>query len=415
MLSALFIRASALPLIHILAAYVLLPVLGPYFRSLGNNEAWISLAYALFGVGYIIAGITVGSLIDRYGRRRVASSAISLTIVAYLLYFLGFSYGILVARVLDGVCFGVLTIIGIAVVEDRVKDKERGTKTGIYLTFESAVRLFGPVVGGFLADFYIGMPFLLSAGILFGLLSLHKKLVHEHIHSKKKPKIAAPPLAARLRMFLLYPRLQPLLILGFVIHTTTPIIILFIPLFITGTLGFSYAYAGLAVSLYGASHLLQFMFGHFVDSVGRKRLLTLGCLIYGIALVGLSQATGSIGSVLVFVALAGIGNSLWSVAAVSYLATVSAEFGEREYLFGTYISIAKVGEVLSFLLGGLLVVAVSDTALFATIGYLVLAGSMLSSYLFINLFKKEREERRAAEARLKALSASEQQPEHDSP
>jgi len=400
-LSTLFLRASALPLTHILAAYVLLPVLGPYFRGLGNNEAWISLAYALFGIGYIIAGLSVGHLIDRYGRRRVTSTAISLTIIAYLLYFLGFSYGILFARILDGICFGTLTIIGIAVVEDRVREKERGTKTGLYLTFESGVRLFGPVLGGFLADLYIGAPFLLSAGILLGLLSIHKKLVRDHKH----PKVQAPPLAARLRMFFLYPRLQPLLVLGFVIHTSTPIIILFIPLFITGTLGFSYVYAGLAVSLYGASHLLQFMFGHFVDSVGRKRLLTLGCLIYGIALIGLSQGDTSIGSVLTFVALAGIGNSLWSVAAVSYLSTVAAEFGEREHMLGTYVSIAKVGEVLSFVLGGLLVVAVSDTALFATIGFLVLAGSALSSVLFIRLFKTERQARREAEAKLKALAS----------
>ena len=193
-----------------------------------------------------------------------------------------------------------------------------------------------------------------------------------------------------MRLLFLYPRLQPLIILGFVVHTSTPVIILFIPLFITGTLGFSYVYAGLAISLYGGSHLLQFLFGHFVDSIGRKRLVTLGCLIYGLALLGLAQAGDNISSVLTFVAFAGVGNSLWSVAGMSYLSNVAAEFGERERLIGAYVSIVKIGEVLSFILGGLLIVAVSEKALFLTIGLLVIGGTILSSILFIRLSRKER-------------------------
>jgi MFS family permease len=174
------------------------------------------------------------------------------------------------------------------------------------------------------------------------------------------------------------------------VHTSTPIILLFIPLFITGTLGFSYVYAGLAISLYGGSHLLQFLFGHFVDSIGRKRLVTLGCLVYGLALLGLAQAGNTINSILLFVAFAGVGNSLWSVAGMSYLSNVAAEFGDRERMIGAYVSIAKIGEVLSFLLAGLFVLAVSETALFWTIGLLVIAGSLASSFLFIRLSRRER-------------------------
>ena len=386
MLSPIFLRTSAFPLIQIFASYLLLPVLGPYFRSLGHNDAWISLAFALFGIGYIIAGLSVGALSDRYGRRRIISWAIMVTILAYILYFAGFSWSILTARLLDGFCFGVLTVIGISLVEDRMKDRERGTKTGLYLTLESGTRLLAPVLGGFLADQFIGAPFFLSILILVVLLIIQHRLIKHHKHSP----IPAQSIGARLRLLFLYPRLQPLIILGFVVHTSTPVIILFIPLFITGTLGFSYVYAGLAISLYGGSHLLQFLFGHFVDSIGRKRLVTLGCLIYGLALLGLAQAGDNISSVLTFVAFAGVGNSLWSVAGMSYLSNVAAEFGERERLIGAYVSIVKIGEVLSFILGGLLIVAVSEKALFLTIGLLVIGGTILSSILFIRLSRKER-------------------------
>jgi MFS family permease len=188
--------------------------------------------------------------------------------------------------------------------------------------------------------------------------------------------------------FLANKRLHPIIILGTAISASVPIIFLFIPLFITGELGLSYAQAGLAVSMYGAAHLLQFLFGHFADTFGRKRLLSLGGMIYGLALIGLAMQGTSYGQLLIFITLCGIGNSIWGVAATSYLAAIASEYGGREEMIGAYISITKIGEVVSFLVIGLLVVAADERTVFSVVGGIVIVASLLSSALFINLFKR---------------------------
>ncbi|MCK4967901.1 MAG: hypothetical protein KAS12_02505, partial [Candidatus Aenigmarchaeota archaeon] len=88
--------------------------------------------------------------------------------------------------------------------------------------------------------------------------------------------------------------------------------------------------------------------------------------------------------ILILLFFVGLGNSMWNVSAW----TLMSDIGEAKKIecgiIGSYISIAKTGAFLSFLVSGLVVQMWGINALFMANGILIILGTILAYPLFKN-------------------------------
>ncbi len=361
---------------HLFAVQLVLPVLSPYFASLGYSDAWISFVFGLFPVVAVVAGMLVGELSDEVGRSWTLRLAFLLGIVAYALYYSGIGAAIVLARVVDAACYSTVVILALSKIEDGLHDQDRGRYTGLLFSVQTAAKLFAPAIGGVLADQFLGLPFLTSMGIFAALaLSLRKARPHQ-----KRP-VAVHPFHNVIR-FWQDRELRPLLVLGPAMQFIKPAWTVFIPLLII-RMGGSYADVGLSITVLVAGSVLQFFFGDLVDITGPRRLVIAGALLSGACLIGLAFLGHSFESILLLMGVWGIGTAMWNVSAWSYLSRIGHRSRLQGTLVGTYMSVSKVGEAVAYVVAGSLVLVYSFHALFFLLGLFAIIGALLGSALFI--------------------------------
>ena len=165
--------------------------------------------------------------------------------------------------------------------------------------------LFGPALGGALAEIDLRLPFFVCAGLalanwLYGLLVLPESLPPE----KRQPRFdwkRANPLGS-LKLLRSHPDLSALASIGFLFqlaHTVLPSIFV---LYVGFRYGWSPGTMGLAMMLTGLSNILvqTLLVGRIVGKIGERGALLfglaafgLGFLIYGLAPTGLIYLVGA--------------------------------------------------------------------------------------------------------------------------
>jgi hypothetical protein len=92
------------------AAGALMPLLVEYQKQWGFSASRLTVAFAVFAVGFLAAVLTVGSLSDHLGRRPVLLMAMMIQLVSNLTFLAGDDIGaVIVARVAQGFATGVAT------------------------------------------------------------------------------------------------------------------------------------------------------------------------------------------------------------------------------------------------------------------------------------------------------------------
>lgn len=139
----------------------------------------ISSAYAF--CEFLVAP-TLGVISDKYGRKPVLLFSLVGSVIGYLLIGIGGSLPILfLGRIIDGLSAGNISTI-FAYVGDISKNEDRGKNYGFTGATLGLGFLFGPAIGGFLANYSYSLPMYLSAflcfinliWIYFGLEESHK-------------------------------------------------------------------------------------------------------------------------------------------------------------------------------------------------------------------------------------------------
>ena len=148
-----------------------------------------------------------------------------------------------------------------------------------------------------------------------------------------------------------------------------------LPLFVEGELGGTDAQVGIAVSSFGlAAACIRPVIGPLGDRHGRQRLIVSGAIVAGLATIATATAT-SLGMVIAFRALAGLGEAAVFVGAASAAQDLATE--ERRGEAASYFSLAiysslflgpALGELISETFG-------NDTAWVLAGGLAVLAAS----------------------------------------
>ncbi|MGA9221647.1 MAG: MFS transporter, partial [Pseudomonas graminis] len=93
-----------------LAAGAPTPLLAFYQERWGFPAAVLTLAFAVYAIGFLAAMLTVGSLSDHVGRRPVLIGALLVQLLATLMFLLAPDIGwVIAARVVQGLATGAAT------------------------------------------------------------------------------------------------------------------------------------------------------------------------------------------------------------------------------------------------------------------------------------------------------------------
>lgn len=184
--TVLAVCASALFLVGLdtTAVTVALPAVGAGLGVTPGNLSWVVDAYTVAFAGLLI---TSGSLADRFGRRRVFRTGLTLFAAASLVCAVAPTFGILVAaRALQGIGASMLSPVALAIVVTMITDpRERALATGVWGSMFGLSMAAGPVTGGALADavgwravFWINIPLVLLALVLVACVVPESRALH---------------------------------------------------------------------------------------------------------------------------------------------------------------------------------------------------------------------------------------------
>jgi MFS family permease len=205
--------AIALQIILLFALSTLPTLLYPqYAQEFHLSELMLTILYALYVVGTLTTLLFFGRLSDMLGRRRVALAAISLAILATILFILANNaYTLAAARIVSGFAVGLSSGTAIAWMRDM-----HGANGSRAATLKSVIlNIFGLGFGPLLAGVTLGLyphtqvwPYAIFLMLLAGLLVVIRRTREtvtrlQAVHlSQLKPRIGVP---ASLRMPFLGP------------------------------------------------------------------------------------------------------------------------------------------------------------------------------------------------------------------
>lgn len=166
---------------------VVTPVLPLYVERFGVSYEVLGLFFSAYSLTWGVLQFYTGYLSDRYGRRRLALIGLAIYGLSAFACAQARSFvGLLAFRILQGVGLGLL---GPALLGMVAGLKRRERAFALYRTAQVAGEVIGPTVGGYVGQFGLGKPFLLSAGAS-GLAVIAASLLGEGtIQGKSEDKI----------------------------------------------------------------------------------------------------------------------------------------------------------------------------------------------------------------------------------
>jgi MFS transporter, DHA2 family, multidrug resistance protein len=159
--------------------HLAVPHISADLRPSSAQMLWIVDIY-----GFLVAGslITMGTLGDRIGRRRLLlGGAAAFSAASFLAAFAASAEMLIATRALLGLAGATLLPSTVALIRNMFVDpKQRAVAIGIWAAVFSAGTAIGPVLGGALLDwFWWGSVFLLGLPLMAGLLALGPALLPE--------------------------------------------------------------------------------------------------------------------------------------------------------------------------------------------------------------------------------------------
>lgn len=370
-------RLMAVGTLRSFAGALVLAVLATFFAQLGYSDSWISLVFGIFPLLGFLLSFFMGDVASHVGRTWILRVALIFAGISYLGYFHGAAWSIVVSRIVDALSYTAATMVLLMKVEDRFPEGSRGRKTGLLLSLEHGARVIAPILAGLLAGWYVGIPFIAGAAILFVLaFSLRKARFH-----RKTGRLAVHPLK-NLFWFWRHERIRPLLLLGPCMNLLAPVFTVFFPLYVVKEFGFSYAFVGIALGAYAFGSIFQFFFGDLIDRYGARRFIILGTLFKCSLIASLVFLVSTYVGFLLIVFLIGLGSAMWNVAAVTYLSKVAVPEHKENEMWSTYAGVARFGSAVGFPIAAWIAASLGYASVFVIFGVLGLIAVFITSVQF---------------------------------
>jgi predicted MFS family arabinose efflux permease len=308
--------------IDLLGFGMVIPVMPLYAEKLGASEAWTGLLSTGYSAMQFVFAPIWGRLSDRVGRRPVLLASIAMTAVAFAMYGMAATFGVLlVSRLFAGAATANIAIAQ-AYVADVTPPEGRAKGMGIIGAAFGLGFVLGPAIGGLLSQRALSTPgyaaALLATANLVAAYFILPEPEHRTVPANRRSRLTA------LREELGRPGIRRLLLIYFLI--------------ILAFSAMEATYAFLAKQRYGISEVhVSYVFayigvlvvvvqgglvGPLTRRLGEKRLLVLGAALQAVALGTLSFAAGLPGLLAATAPLA-IGSGLAQPALTSLLSRFS--------------------------------------------------------------------------------------------
>ena len=145
----------------------LLPFIVGKYLPFQQVVVGMSAPMSVFAACTFIAAPALGALSDRYGRKNILIVSLMGSVIGYVLFGIGGALWILfLGRIIDGLTAGNISTL-FAYVSDSTEPKERAKWFGYIGSAMGIGKLGGPALGGFLGSIAIGLPFYVTAGLIF--------------------------------------------------------------------------------------------------------------------------------------------------------------------------------------------------------------------------------------------------------
>ena len=157
---------------------IIIPILPSYLVSINQGGMAAGLMIAIFAAAQFLFSPIAGKWADQYGRRiMIISGLAGLTLSMFIFYASDLISVLYFSRVIGGIGAAMLVPAIFAYIADITTYDQRAKGTSLVSAAMSLGIVVGPGIGGFLADYSLKLPFLVSAfvslaAVIFSLVLL---------------------------------------------------------------------------------------------------------------------------------------------------------------------------------------------------------------------------------------------------
>ena len=321
-------------LIDVMGIGLIVPVLPSLVKQLAGGQAagaqMLGLLTAVYAAMQFVFAPLLGALSDRFGRRPVLLlSVLGLGLDYLVLYFAPNLAWLFFGRVVAGITGASMTVVN-AYIADVTPPEKRAGSYGLLGAMFGVGFIVGPVVGGFLGNLDLRLPFLAAAGLallnfLYGVFVLPESLPPERRNQSVSARSLSPlrSLAALGR----YPLVRSLAASFILFGMANQTIFNTWVLFTEGVLGWGPAQNGTGLALVGVLAIVvqAGLVALAVRLLGERRAILWGLAVGVVqfALLGLARSDA-----MFYVAI--VVGSLGGVAGPALQGLISRSVNERE-------------------------------------------------------------------------------------
>lgn len=362
---------------------IVAPAIPLLARGFGVGDLAASAVISAFALMRLVSALGGGTLVERYGERRVLASGIAIVAASSAAAGAAPSYGWLLGlRGVGGIGSAMFSISALSLLLRSVPAERRGAASGLFSGSFLVGGVIGPAVGGLVTDTSPRTPFFLYAGTLavagtIGLLALPRGV---RAGAEVDPLAPAEPARTSLREALRLPAYRAALAAyGAQTWSSLGLRASVIPLFVTasaaaGGLDRPPRYVGLGLGLSAALNVVTlYPAGRYADRRGRRPVILAGLALVTAAMFLLAVAD-SVAGYLAALAVLGPGSGMLAVAPGAVVGDVIQ--GRAGRAVAAYQMAGDVGSISGPLLAGALAQHVSYPAAF-----LVTAGVTVAALL----------------------------------
>jgi MFS family permease len=338
---------------------VVAPAIPVFAATFGVGKTAAGAVISAFALMRFVSALAGGRLVDAFGERVILSAGIFIVAVSTGLAGLSRSYEqLLVLRAAGGVGSAMFTVSAVALLIGG---------------------LMGPLLGGFLTQQSIRLPFFVYAGSLLvagaiGAVFLAGARLREE---SEATATGAPVRATRLREAFGHRAYRTALVVNFGVGWGLfGVRMSLVPLFVTEAMGVGVVWVGvgfLCSSLAQAALLIPA--GRYVDQAGRRPAMVLGGTVAGVAML-LVAVTTSLWLYLVAMLMFGAGSSVMGSAPGAVVGDVMRGRGGK--VVAVFQMSSDLGAIVGPLAAGLLADTLSFAAAFALTAAVLFAGVAMS-------------------------------------
>jgi DHA1 family multidrug resistance protein-like MFS transporter len=157
---------------------IIIPILPAYLQSIGQGGTEAGLMIAIFAGAQLIFSPIAGKWTDQYGRRKmIIYGLVGLTASMFIFFAVDTIWWLYFSRVIGGIGAALLVPAIFAYVADITTMEQRAKGNSLISAAMSLGIVIGPGIGGFLTEYGLKVPFLISAivslvAVIFSIIVL---------------------------------------------------------------------------------------------------------------------------------------------------------------------------------------------------------------------------------------------------